>query len=271
MTHKIIDFYTDVQSKFTSTDSYIYITNTNTSVDLTGLTYDNGYIVLNVKDDNFDSRMSLGLYLRNYIYPGSGEMYFTLSLNSSHNQVLNGESWTCLRIPLDNFSYNVTVGSWSPAEIIQVAIGTLWSDVGSATLKIKDMSFEFGDDLQDHDQISLVASGGGNAISFQPEFDYKYGYGKIESRQRLYNGDEYSYKFGDYPRVSFSQKYFPNSAASTVNSLWSNNTYCRFIHTNSFYGTLDYMKVGGNASPFVKFQRPYTTLKEGMVYLEGYE
>lgn len=105
------------------------------------------------------------------------------------------------------------------------------------------------------------------SVTLRPEYDFKSGHRKIESRYRSKSGPEYAYKWSDYVRISFTVTHLNSADATQINSWWLSNTELLFQQGSE---TPVNVRIAGNESPINKRSEPNTYMHEGEIILEGY-
>lgn len=232
-----------------------------------GFNVDNGYLYFSIKHSSWSNIDNLRIYMS----PSSGLVvssgYYYTVCNSLQDNVAGENGWHGFRIPL---SIDGQSGpSFDVSSLFTVSIGAFFQDDGHG-MTVDNVYLEYGDEISDDSQFTLVSCGGGDGISIMPEWDYKSDMKKLQKEHRLNNSNLFIYKTGEYKKINFGVEFFPVSAAMAVNSLWNTNTPCVFLAANS--GTVEISDVilSGKSKPFRKFQKPYVDLMKGTIKLEGY-
>ena len=241
--------------------------------DLGNMDYDNSFLIFNLKYDSWPTISRFRVQLRWESAAASGYLQKDFTESTFLNRFdVNSEYWTAFKIPLNDFSFqDVTSFDVSSTMYFQVQIFDSTSE-DLLTLKFKDVFFEYGNNIiEDHVRHSLVTSGGGDAIELFPEFDLENDQKKIQTNLRLWDGSQFSYKFGGYDTIKFSQRYFPDSSANVANSLWLTNAPSIFVTCNSYNADIYDVKLMGANKPFRKFSTPYIDLMDGKIHMETYE
>ena len=276
MTHEFNRIYKDeidyssCESDSNGLGAYVNFTFINSGFDFSSLNNSNGFIFFNLKINDWNTINRLRVYLSNSVYTsGSINKDYTESdfLDSFH---VNSGEWTGFHIPFKDLVY-VNTFDVSSINLLQIKLYGSTSE-NLLTGKLKDVWIEFGDSIEEkYLRYSLISSGGGNGIELSPNQDFEFENVKIQKDHRLWNGDNYFYRFGEYRKIKFTQNYLPTSAANSVNAIWEDNLPSTFIFCNSYHANILDVKLTGKNKPFRKFKPPYIDLKEGKVEMESFD
>ena len=256
------------------------------SFNLSTLTKENGHIVFQYKNDhwtlmNSDEtyyiaskiRIQLiknnSLFLQSSDYPNS---YFA-------DLEMNNSQYYSLKFPLDDFAFNSDSFDMSEIEEIKInTLGTVTFPVDSEnyfTSNVQNLALENLVLVSKSEDIRYILSnqndGDYAAAEIIPEFNYSDDTLKIQTQSRLWNGDLYLHKFGEYRVIKFDMNYYPVSDAITINSFYMANSLLNFTVLKDRTWTEINLKMAGKKEPFKKFQKPYIDLMTGKVHLESYD
>lgn len=213
----------------------------------------------------------------------SGNFYleYTRGVDSdffhSLDSLVSSSSFINIFLPFKDFSF-VTTFDLSSAYRYDLITWIDTAAPGTCELVTGKIFADYGNSIVQNDDLLITLAGSvffagtssSPAVELFPEFDYEDDKKKIESNTRLWNGDHYSYKSGEFDVVKFSTKYVPTSAANYVNSLYNGNIVSQFFVSdfNSYTSEVKEVRLAGTNKPFRKFTKPYIDLMDGKLHLE---
>ena len=281
MKHYFKDIFTDVWSAFCSGSAYSIVKEANFPVGVTNLSsfsQEKSFFHFKMKTDNWDRTLSLLVAFRwdqttNQLLYDSVSRSDSLTYNFFDKySYINSESWTGFHFPIKDFTFlNGPFDVTSINEVYIQITGVATFDI--FTTELTDFFLEWGNVQEDYTRYVLVDSSNvyDEALELFPEYNLAQDKKKIQTDQRLYNGDHYSYKFGEYDVIKFDTKYVPTSVAITINSYWLNNAPLKFFMVNSYSSQEFKVKMVGKQKPFLKYQTPYIDLMSGKIHMESFE
>lgn len=103
-------------------------------------------------------------------------------------------------------------------------------------------------------------------VNLEPEYGFEDNTEKIQSTMRTQAGGLIQYKFSQFPKFKIPVKYINATDKTQLNTWWANNTDLVFTFASSDFN----VRITNKNTPIDRFTKPYVTLYEGTIELEGY-
>ena len=104
-------------------------------------------------------------------------------------------------------------------------------------------------------------------IDFDPEYNLKTSGRKVETRQRVWDGSEKVYKWGEYEEFKMSVAYMPALDGKTITDWWTANTELLYIDIDTKVSSVHLVN---KEQPVNQLTPPYTGLWKGKIELGTY-
>lgn len=115
--------------------------------------------------------------------------------------------------------------------------------------------------------VTLVRQVDSASIDFDIDYSYQDRRTKQESKFRSKSGRLYRYLFSEYEALKIKAIYVDSASMNFINNAWSNNQSLNFIDASS--NVTEGLQIVNRRQPINKFKKPYATLMEGVIELEG--
>ena len=112
----------------------------------------------------------------------------------------------------------------------------------------------------------LLFADSSTSIQLEPEYGFENRHSKIQSTLRTQDGGLKQYKFGEFPAFSVPVKFVNSSDRYQIHEWWNDNTDLVFEWHGSDYN----VRITNRREPLNKNTKPYNSLFEGKIELEGY-
>ena len=107
-----------------------------------------------------------------------------------------------------------------------------------------------------------------NGVTVYPEYNSKFSAKKVETRQRVRDGGEFVYKWGEYDALKIGVSFVNSSFRAIVNSWWSSNTNLLWVETGETNVTSVHLI--NKAQPIDTNIKPHNDLFKGKIELGTY-
>ena len=106
------------------------------------------------------------------------------------------------------------------------------------------------------------------AVTVDPEWDFKDGMRKVENIHRTRAGNRFTYKWGEFSKIGFGVNYVNSSTAAIINSWWNTNT--KLMTTDILAVDITSVQLVNKSQPLEQFNKPNNTQFKGSIDLETY-